>query len=120
MSGVSSAEELSTTGLIILQKWFDEGSVVHRGPIAFPPTVSLGLLMMTQSMEVGVVCHRVVAVHLQGLEQDGSAHPSRGVFQTQVAQGGYPGLLSEVVIKHGLTATQKEGVYVILQQISPS
>lgn len=64
MSGVSSAEELSTTGLIILQKWFDEGSAVHREPIAFPPTVSLGLLMMTQSMEVEVVCHRVVALHL--------------------------------------------------------
>lgn len=87
---------------------------MHRGPIAFPLTVSLGLLMKTQSMEVEVVCHRVVALHLQGLEQDGSAHPSRGVFQTQAAQGAYPGLLSEAVIKHGLTATQKEGVYVIL------
>ena len=80
--------------------------------------MSLGLLMMTQSMEVEAVYHRVVALHLQGLEQDGSAHPSREVFQMQVAQGGYPGLVSEAVIKHGLTATQKEGVYVILHQIA--
>lgn len=66
-----------------------------------------------------VVCHRAGTLHLvkaapqQWLEQDGSMHPSHGIFQTQVVQGGYLGLLSGAVIKHQLNATRGGRAYFI-------
>lgn len=72
--------------------------------------------MLAQSLEVEVVCHRVGTLPLcRGWNRVASF---LGVFQRQAAQGDYPGLLSEAVIKHRLTATQEEGVYAILQRIA--
>lgn len=49
---VSATEELSPTGLLNLQRWNDQGSIVYCGPIAFPLPMSPGSFMTTQAMEV--------------------------------------------------------------------